>query len=170
MFTFLIQRTQLNYLGAWNRLSLIRQKLCHHYQVKAKTKKSPVAFRIRIFLFRPYSFGIETLNTSIHVRSRSSREKHTRFQTKMGKVFSDQKRYPLGGTYLYGLYKGLPPGPDPFQRQRPGLKMSEENSILIRLMIQRTGRHNSTKNLWSIYNFKSRVLLFTDLLILFFLP
>ena len=39
VFTFLIQRTQLNYLGAWNRLSLIRQKLCHHYQVKAKTKK-----------------------------------------------------------------------------------------------------------------------------------
>ena len=87
----------------------------------------------------------------------------------MGKVFSDQKRYPLGGTYLYGLYKGLPPCPDPFQRPRPGLKMSEENSILVRLMIQRTGRHNSTKNLWSIYNFKSRVLLFTDLLILFFL-
>ena len=39
VFTFLIQWTQLNYLGAWNRLSLIRQKLCHHYQVKAKTKK-----------------------------------------------------------------------------------------------------------------------------------
>ena len=60
VFTFLIQRTQLNYLGAWNRLSLIRQKLCHHYQVKAKTKKnSPGAFRIRIFLFCPYSFGTE---------------------------------------------------------------------------------------------------------------
>ena len=39
VFTFSIQRTQLNYLGAWNRLSLIRQKWCHHYQVKAKTKK-----------------------------------------------------------------------------------------------------------------------------------
>ena len=24
-----------NYLGAWNELSLIRQKLCHHYQVGA---------------------------------------------------------------------------------------------------------------------------------------
>ena len=28
-----------NYLGAWNRLGLIRQKLCHHYQVRAETKK-----------------------------------------------------------------------------------------------------------------------------------
>ena len=48
-------------------------------------------------------FGIETINTSIHVRSRSSLKNHTRFQTKMGKVFSDQKGpknpYPLGGTY-----------------------------------------------------------------------
>ena len=64
------------------------------------------------------------------------------FQTK-----NAQKPHPLAGTYLYGLYKGLPPGPDPFQRPRPGLKMSEENSILVRLTIQRTGRHNATKNL-----------------------
>ena len=28
-----------NYLGAWNRLGLIRQKLCHHYQIRAQTKK-----------------------------------------------------------------------------------------------------------------------------------
>ena len=28
-----------NYLGAWNRLGLIRQKLCHYYQVRAQTKK-----------------------------------------------------------------------------------------------------------------------------------
>ena len=54
-------------------------------------KNSPNTFRIRTFLFRSYSFGIETINTSIHVRSRSSLENHTRFQTKMGKVFSDQK-------------------------------------------------------------------------------
>ena len=27
-----------NYLGAWNRLGLIRQKLCHHYQIRAQTK------------------------------------------------------------------------------------------------------------------------------------
>ena len=49
------------------------------------------AFRIRIFLFRSYSFGIEMINTFIHVRSRSLLENHTRFQTKMGKWFSIQK-------------------------------------------------------------------------------
>ena len=30
---------------------------------------------------------------------------YTRFQRKMV-----QKLYPMGGTYLYGLYKGVPPG------------------------------------------------------------
>ena len=64
-----------NYLGAWNRLGLIRQKLCHHYQIRAQTKKkSSNAFRIRIFLFRSYSFGIEMINSLIHVRSRNSLE------------------------------------------------------------------------------------------------
>ena len=58
---------------------------------------------------------------------------HTRLQTKMGKVFSDQ----------------VPPDPDPFHdcwRPRQGLQMGEKNSIFIRLMIQRTGQHTSTKN------------------------
>ena len=32
-------RTWPNYLRAWNSLGLIRQKLCHHYQVRAETKK-----------------------------------------------------------------------------------------------------------------------------------
>ena len=93
-FIFVFSLSQFsgpNYLRAWNRLGLIRQKLCHHYQVRVETKNSPNAFRIRIFLFRSYSFGIETINTSIHVRSRSSLENHTRFHIKMGKVFSDQE-------------------------------------------------------------------------------
>ena len=63
----LFQFSRPNYLGAWNRLGLIRQKLCHHYQ----KKYSPNAFRISIFLFRCYSFGIAMMNTSTHVRSRS---------------------------------------------------------------------------------------------------
>ena len=93
-FIFVFSLSQFsgpNYLGAWNRLGLIRQKLCHHYQVRAETKNSPNIFRIHIFVFHSYSFGIETINTSIHVRSCSSLENHTRFQNKMGKVFSDQK-------------------------------------------------------------------------------
>ena len=48
------------------------------------TDRNP--FQIRIFLFLSYSFGIETTNTFIN--SRSSLENHTRFQTKMGKVYT----------------------------------------------------------------------------------
>ena len=85
-----------NYLGAWNRLGLIRQK-----------------FITRVFLFLSYSFGIETINSFIHVPSRSSLESRPKwakcFQTK-----NAQKPYLLGRTYLYGLYKGVPPGPDHF--------------------------------------------------------
>ena len=70
-------------------------------------------FRIRIFLVLSHSFGIETINTFIH--SRSSLENQTRFQTKMGKtipVFRPKRRkYRTrpGGTYLYSLYRGVPP-------------------------------------------------------------
>ena len=91
------------------------------------------------------------INTSIHVRSRSFLENHTRFQTKMGKMFTDRKGpKPLPFPYI----KEYPPDPVPFhdcQRPRQGLKMGEENSILIRLMIQRTVRHTSTKNLLGVF-------------------
>ena len=36
--------------------------------------------------FPSYSFGIETTNTLIHIRS--SFVNHTRFQSKMGKIYS----------------------------------------------------------------------------------
>ena len=51
--------------------------------LERKQKKSSNPFRIRIFLFLSYSFGIKTINTFIF--SRSSPENHTRFQTKMSK-------------------------------------------------------------------------------------
>ena len=41
-FIFVFSLSQFsgpNYLGSSNRLGLIRQKLCHHYQVRAETKK-----------------------------------------------------------------------------------------------------------------------------------
>ena len=69
-------------------------------------------FRNRTFLFLSYLFGIETITTFIH--SSSSLEKHSRFQTKMGKVYTrfrpKRRRNPTrwGGTYLYGSYKGVP--------------------------------------------------------------
>jgi len=73
-----------------------------------------IHFKFAYFSFSN-SFGIETINAFVH--SQSSLEKHTRFQTKMSKVYTHfqtkalQKPYPLGCTYLYGLYKGVPPSP-----------------------------------------------------------
>ena len=59
-------------------------------------------------------FGIETLNTFIPVRSRSFLKNYTRFQTKMGKVFLDQKGpkiLPFGAAHTYTAYKReYPPG------------------------------------------------------------
>ena len=60
-----------------------------------------------LFLFLSYSFGIETIKTFIH--SRNSLENHTRFQTKMGKVYprfhtkTGQKPYPTGWHTLIWL-------------------------------------------------------------------
>ena len=56
--------------------------------------------RIRILLFLAFSFRIKTTNTFIN--SRSSLKTHTRFQTKMGKIYTRfqtamaQKTLPLG--------------------------------------------------------------------------
>ena len=55
-------------------------------KLERKQNNSPNAFLIRIFLFRSYSFGIETITTI--TRSRSSLENHILFQTKMGKVYT----------------------------------------------------------------------------------
>ena len=70
-------------------------------RLECKQKTFSNAFQIRIyFLFRSYSFGIETINTFI--RFRSSLESDNQFQTKMGKVYTRfqtkkvQKPYPLG--------------------------------------------------------------------------
>ena len=81
-----------------------RQKSFQHYlsflRLERKQRNSSNEFRIRIFLFRSYSFGIKMITTFIC--SRSSLENHTRFQTKMCKGYTRfqtkkaQKPYPLG--------------------------------------------------------------------------
>ena len=69
-------------------------------RLEHKQKSSSKPFRIRIFLFLSYSFGIETINRFIH--SGSSLENNTRFQTKMDKVYTHfqtktaRKPYPMG--------------------------------------------------------------------------
>ena len=80
---------------------------------KQNTSSNP--FLIRIFFFLSDWFGIQTIKTFVH--SRSSLKNHTRFQTKMGKVYTrfqtKRRKNPTlcGATYLYSLYKGIPPPP-----------------------------------------------------------
>ena len=71
-----------------------RQKLCHHY----KKINSSNPFHIRTFLFLSYSFTLPPPPNP------SSLENHTRFQTKMGKIYTRfrtkkaQKPYPTTST------------------------------------------------------------------------
>ena len=69
-----------------------------------------------LFLFLSYSFGIETIKTFIH--SRNSLENHTRFQIKMGKVYTrfktknGAKTLPYGAAHTYMAYiRKHPPPP-----------------------------------------------------------
>ena len=87
-------------------------------QIRAKTKKLFKPFRIRIFLFLPYSFGVETINTFIHSVVPLKTIPDFRPNAQRVYSFSDQngaKTIPdEGGTHLYGLYKGEPPPPGPW--------------------------------------------------------
>ena len=69
-------------------------------------------FRIRIFLFLAYSFGIETINTFIHSVVPSKTIPDSRpIWAKCIHVFRPKLRKTpprRGGIYLYGLYKGVP--------------------------------------------------------------
>ena len=68
-------------------------------------------FDFRIFLFLSYSFGIKAITTFI--RSRGSLEKHTRFRTNMGKVYTlfqtkkGAKAIPFGAAHTYMPYPGM---------------------------------------------------------------
>ena len=86
-----------------------------------------------MFVFLSYSFGIETINTSI--QTRRSLENHTRFQIKIGPipVFTPkrlQNHTLWGGTYIYGLYKRVYPPPYPAGQKwaclQAGNKLSEQ--------------------------------------------
>ena len=89
-------------------------------RLECKQKNYSNSFGIRIFLFLSYSFGVETINTFI--RSRSSLENHTRFQTKMGEVYTRfqaktaHKPYPDGAVHTYIAYIREYPPPSPGSR------------------------------------------------------
>ena len=89
------------------------KKWCHHYLDYNSNKKYFLkSIRITIFLFLSYSFGTETINTFVH--SRNALENHTRFQTKMSKVYTRfqtktaEKPFWAANRYI-GEY---PPRPD----------------------------------------------------------
>ena len=83
------------------RFQTFRQKSCYYYLDYRAQRKIFKSIWIRLFLFLSYQWlETETINTFIH--SRSSRKNHTRFQTKMSKVYTGfqtktaQKSYPVG--------------------------------------------------------------------------
>ena len=104
------QRTQLK--GTW---PYFRQKnvnfslLFSDVASKVHTQQK-LCQRIRIFLFLSYSFGIETTNTSnAFLHSGNSLENHTRFQTKMSKVYI-RKTIPFGVAHTNMAHTRISPG------------------------------------------------------------
>ena len=89
-------------------------------------------FRIRVILFLSTSFGIETGKYVHTLRPTSYLENRTRFQTQMGKVYTcfqtkrAQNSFLWGGTYIYGLYKGVPSPPPPLPQALFSLQITEE--------------------------------------------
>ena len=87
--------------------------LGRHYLLKLERKQNNSSYAFRIRIFGSYSFGIETIISFIC--SRSSLENHTRFQTKIGKVYTRfqtrkaQNPYPLGRHIPIRLIKWSTP-------------------------------------------------------------
>ena len=102
--------------------------------LSADKNNSPNSFRIRIFLFLSYSFGIKTINTFIH--SRSSLETIPDSRPEWAKcipVFRPkQRKNPTrwGDTYLRSLYKGVPArNPPPPRPHRSGAQNEKTSNI-----------------------------------------
>ena len=78
-------------------------------KLERKENNSSNAFRIRIFLFHSYSFGIESITTFTRFRTF---ENHTRFHTKMGEVYTRVGSKPITSALRRYIpmrhYKGVP--------------------------------------------------------------
>ena len=86
-------------------LSLLRLERKH------KSYSNP--FRIRIFLFLSFSFGIEMINTPIHpvVPSKTIHDSRPKRAKRISVFRPKRPKNPTrwGGTYPYGLYTGVSP-------------------------------------------------------------
>ena len=116
-------------------------------RLERKQKNASNAFRNRLFPLCSYSSGIETINTFI--RTRSSLENRTRFQTKMSKVytrFQTKHPYPIGRHVTYMAYIGEYPPPPP-----PGTKIERDLTTFSRFSSQLLSglRANSWLKEWS---------------------
>ena len=82
--------------------------------LERKQKNSSNSFRIRIFLFFSYSFGMEAINFSYIpvVPSKTIPDSRLKWAKCIAVFRPKRRKNPTrwGGTYLYGLYKGVPPG------------------------------------------------------------
>ena len=92
-----------------------RQKLCYHYLIRLgrKYKNYSNLSGIRIFLFLSYSFGIETVKMFIHsvVPSKTQPDSRAKWAKCIPVFRTKRRKNPTrwGGTYPYGLYKGVHP-------------------------------------------------------------
>ena len=128
-------------------------------RLEHKPKIYSNAFRIRIFLFRSFSFRIDTINTLI--RSRSL-ENHTRFHRKIYTRFRTEKvhkPYPLGRHIPIWLFYPPPP---------PRGTFWDTFLCIVHLFAKKLPTWNTTeRSLWwaanfvnnQIYNFLSILLL-----------
>ena len=82
-------------------------------RLERKQKNYSNPSRIGILLFLSYSFGIETINTFIHsvVLSKTIPDSRTKWAKRIPIFRPKRRENPTrwGGTYLYGLNKGVPP-------------------------------------------------------------
>ena len=82
-------------------------------RLERKHKNYSNPFRIRIFLFLSFSFGIEMINTSIHsvVSSKTIPDSRPKWAKCISVFRPKRPKNPTrwGGTYPYGLYKEVSP-------------------------------------------------------------
>ena len=107
-------------------------------RLERKQKSSSNAFRIRIFLFLSYSFGIETINTFILSRTVPSKTMPNSRQkwVKCIPVFRPKRRKNptrWGGTCLYSLYKGIPPPPP--GDNKDSFRWTDVRYLIIKILI-----------------------------------
>ena len=83
-------------------------------RLERKQKNYSNPSRIGILLFLSYSFGIETINTFIHsvVLSKTIPDSRSKWAKRISVFRPKRRENPTrwGGTYLYGVHKGGPPG------------------------------------------------------------